>query len=176
MPLAPARSGFSVAVNKRRPAPPEQADDQSRADPDHEKVAAPDGEDVAEEIPHQIHAHAGEEGHRDKPAGERGVGEHAEQRVHGDPAPGQARHGDRHRQRHQRDAEKQRQIEGQRQRDAEDRRMRRGVAEIGHPPPHDEAPERPRGQRDADARQRGAGEEIVQHQALSPTRSAASAS
>ena len=53
----------------------------------------------------------------------------------------------------------------QRQRHAEQRRMRHGVAEIGHPPPDDEAAERSGRQRQADAGNQRAGEEVVKHRA-----------
>jgi hypothetical protein len=48
-------------------------------------------------------------------------------------------------------------------RHAEQRRMRRGIAEIGHAAPHDEAAERASHQRHADTGDDRAHEEIVEH-------------
>ena len=42
-------------------------------------------------------------------------------------------------------------LQEERQGDSEQRRMGHGVAEIGHAPPHDETPQRPGHQGDADA-------------------------
>ena len=95
------------------------------------------------------------------PRGQRAVRQHPQRRVRAvalrrQPQQ-QQREGQRGRQHHRRH----RQRGGQRQRDAQDRAVRGGVPEIGHPAPDHEAAERCRGQSHADARQRGAKQEVV---------------
>ena len=92
-----------------------------------------------------------------RPGRQRRVRGDAEQRVGGIAPPRRQRDRERHGQRRQRHPGHHRQRGGERQRHAEERGMRRGVAEVGHAPPDHEAAERPRRQRHADPRQQRRG-------------------
>ena len=71
----------------RKKLPPDgnQTDQGNRPTPvNSEEIAPSDGEDVAEQIAHQIDPHPFEEGETDQPEGERAMGEQAEQCVGGE--------------------------------------------------------------------------------------------
>ena len=96
----------------------------------------------------------------------------AEQRVRGERPPAlQQNERDRNERGDRKHAGGEVEAQKQRHRDAEQRRMRHRIAEIGHAPPHDETAERPGNCRNADACQKCAHEEIVKHGRLhSPAR------
>ena len=115
------------------------------------RSAARHREDVAEEIADQVDPHPGRKLSATSPARERRVRGDAEQRVGRIARARRPRDGQRHRQRRRPRRPTTTGSAGrERQRHPEQRGMRGGVAEIGHPPPDDEAAERPGRQRDAD--------------------------
>ena len=135
---------------------------------DPDQVAAGDGQDVAEQVGHQVHAHALEEADSDETKGQRAVREDSEQCVGGQSTlllEQEQQQGQRDA--HEDDAAVEVDAEDDAEQDAQQRAVRDRIAEIGHAPPHHEAAEGPGGERHADAARERAREEVVKHGAVS---------
>jgi len=139
----------------------EEEADQRRAAPDDGEVKPAHRQDVAKEIGFKVDPRAGDQRHRHQSQRQRAMGQHAQQGVRRVAALAEDDDDDRHGQRHQRHPGKDRNAECQRHGNPQDRRMRGGIAEIGHAPPDHETAQRPRRHRDADSCEDRAPEEIV---------------
>jgi len=146
------------------PQPRHHAADRRNAEQEPPEIAVGDGQNVAEQIAHQVEPRAADQGRAEQPGGKGGMGEDAEQRIvgqqllalHPDQQPGE-------RERNQDDAHRQVDAEQDAERDAEQAAMGNAVAEHGEPLPDDEAAKR-RGQKsDAEPGETGAQEKIVNH-------------
>ena len=102
--------------------------------------------------------------YRDQPERQRRMSQHTEQRIGGKSPARQGQNRQPHQECHRHDAREDWKFECQRKGHAEDRRMRRRIADIGHAPPDDETTQRGRRDRRSDTGKRGADHEIVQHQ------------
>ena len=152
---------------------PEPSNDREHAcatDEDPGEVGARHGQDVAEEVAHQIEPLSRKLGGRNKSPRQRRVREDAEQAVCRQYllAAEHNQHG-ADRQRHDDDAE--RQIDPQRDAecDAEQTCMRDGRAEVRHAPPDDEAAERRRNDTECHACDQCADEKRLKHWMYRPS-------
>ena len=123
-----------------------------------------DGEDVAEQEPHQIDPHPAHEGQDHQTDSQRGMRQQTKQRVGGQAGTALQQH--QQQRDNDGDAEDGKgdvQLEQQRQRHTQQRRMRQRVTKIGKPAPDDETSQRSGHQRDTDPANNSAGEKIIKH-------------
>ena len=82
-PSARASSSWTVTASRGRQISAVRHEHRAAAAVDPDQVAAGDGQDVAKQVSHQVHAHALEEADPDEAESQRAVCEDAEQRVGG---------------------------------------------------------------------------------------------